>query len=528
MEQFRNLGLSETTLTTLVGKGFLEPTPIQRKIIPQLLSHDHDLVAQADTGTGKTAAFGIPIIECLDVSTGGVKALILVPTRELALQVAQELKSLKGARAIEIVAVYGGQSIGIQMHALRRGADIVVGTTGRILDHLRRGSLCLKMLSYLVLDEADEMLDMGFIEDIEAILTHVPAGRQTMLFSATMPRQVVSIARRFMGDYKTIVMNREKNAQQLTDQMYFEIRDKDKLDALCRIIDMEEDFYGLVFCRTRAETSLIAEMLLQKGYAAEGIHGDIDQVAREQIMRRFRGKHTCILVATDVAARGIDVSDLTHVINYSMPQDPDAYLHRIGRTGRAGKKGIAITFVTSRDYHCLSLIRRTTGRSLRKGIIPTVSDILTAKHTRIRNEIMDLVHEEKKRPYTQLAQELLASGDAVDIVAACLLHGYKNELDRTSYKEIRTLKPADSPVHARLFVARGRRHGFTPQKLSRFIHQKTGVKETLIQNIEMMDDFTYLSVPLAEADHIQKKFRQRRGRPLISKARPAKGQLARG
>ncbi len=336
MDQFTDLGLSEAMLKTLAHKGFCEPTPIQKAIIPFLLNDERDVVAQAETGTGKTAAFGIPIIEGIQKPDGKVKALVLVPTRELALQVALEIKSLRGNKKIETVSIYGGQPFGPQRSALKR-ADIVVGTTGRILDHLEKGTLHLDGITHLVLDEADEMLDMGFIDDIKAILAHTPGTRRTMLFSATMPREVVAIAKRHMGDYETIATARKKQSRQLTDQLYIEVREPDRFEALCRIIDMDPTFYGLVFCRTRIETSELAERLIDRGYDAQAIHGEIDQREREQIMHRLRSRHINILVATDVAARGIDIQDLTHVINYDPPQDPDSYIHRIGRTGRAGK-----------------------------------------------------------------------------------------------------------------------------------------------------------------------------------------------
>jgi len=527
LEQFRNLGLSETMLNTLAGKGFIEPTPIQKAIIPFLMSEDRDVVAQAATGTGKTAAFGIPIIECMESLDGKVKALILVPTRELALQVAQEIKSLKGMKKIEIVSVYGGQPFGPQRSALKK-ADIVVGTTGRILDHLEKGTLRLESLSHLVLDEADEMLDMGFIDDIKAILAYTPEERRTMLFSATMPHEVITIAKRHMKGYETIAMGRQKQAQQLTDQIFIPVREQDKFDALCRIIDMEPGFYGLVFCRTRIETSEIAERLAGRGYDAEGIHGEIDQQARERIMRRFREKDLTIVVATDVAARGIDINNLSHVINYALPQDPDSYIHRIGRTGRAGKTGIAITFVTPREQRALDLIRRTSGAAMRKGNIPGVKDIIVSKRTRIKDQIRKVMCEEDLSTYALLAAELLETGDAAMVLAACLRHTFADELDPKAYKEIRTVDQPDTKAHTRLFVARGRKHGMTPRNILRFIREHTGVKEKLVSNIEIKDDFTFISVPQAEADVIRKRFSQKRGRPLIGIARPEQGRRMAG
>ncbi|MBP6940033.1 MAG: DEAD/DEAH box helicase [Deltaproteobacteria bacterium] len=508
-------------IKTLANKGFSEPTPIQQAVIPFILEGDRDVVAQAETGTGKTAAFAIPMIERMDSPDGHVKALVLVPTRELAIQVADETRSLRGRKKIEVVSIYGGQPFGPQRSALKHGADIVVGTTGRILDHLEKGTLRLDGLTHLVLDEADEMLDMGFIDDIRAILGHAPADRRTMLFSATMPREVVAIAKRHMGRYETITTGTQKQSSRLTEQIFLEVREKDRFDALCRIIDMEPEFYGLVFCRTRVETADLADRLIERGYGAECIHGEIDQSERERIMKRLRTKQTTILVATDVAARGIDISCLTHVINYDPPQDPDAYVHRIGRTGRAGQKGIAVTLVTPKEQRALDLIRRTTGKDLRRGSIPGVKDIIASKRARIEAEIQRIIKEEDSGAYALLAAELLEGSDPAAVLAACLRHAYGNELDPKMYREIRAVAPqVETASKTRLFVARGRRHGMTPQNLLRFIREHTGVKERLVSNIEIRDDFTFISVPRAEAMVIQKRLGRKNGRPLATEARP--------
>jgi ATP-dependent RNA helicase DeaD len=526
LDQFRNLGLSEAMIETLTSKGFSEPTPVQKTVIPFLLNNDRDVVAQAETGTGKTAAFGIPIIEGMQSPDGQVRALVLVPTRELAIQVAGEIRSLTGARKIEVVPVYGGQPFGPQRKALRQGADIVVGTAGRILDHLEKGTLLLDSLTHLVLDEADEMLDMGFIDDISAILEHAPAVRRTMLFSATMPREVVKIAKHYMGSYETISTNPEKETRKLTDQIYLEVNPQDKFEALCRIIDMEPEFYGLVFCRTRIETAEIAARLVTRGYGVDCIHGDIDQPGREMIMHKLRSKQITVLVATDVAARGIDISALTHVVNYDPPQDPDAYVHRIGRTGRAGKKGVAVTLVTPSEVRPLELIKRTTGKGLRKGSIPCVKDVVSAKKARVADEVREIMQGEDCDPYASLAAELLEGADPAAVVAACLRRSCGDELDPKMYKEIRTTSRPGSIPHTRLFLARGRRNGVTHKNLLRLIRENTGVKEKLVCDIEIRDDFTFFNVPKAEADVIQKKFRQKRGRPLISMARPEHGRMA--
>ncbi len=529
MDTFKGLGLSEVMLKTIAGKGFGEPTAIQQAIIPFLMDSRRDVVAQAETGTGKTAAFAIPLLERLGEPDGRVKALVLVPTRELAIQVAGEIRSLCPGRRIQVVSVYGGQPFAPQRSALKHGADIVVGTTGRILDHLEKRTLCLKDLTDLVLDEADEMLDMGFVDDIAAIMAHTPGGRRTLLFSATMPKEVLAIARRHMGAYETIATGPKNHARQLIDQVYVEVREQDRFEALCRIIDREPGFYGLVFCRTRSETASVADMLIERGYAAECIHGEIEQAERERIMKRLRSRQTTVMVATDVAARGIDVRDLTHVINYDPPQDPDSYVHRIGRTGRAGRTGMAVTLVIPRERRALDLIRRTTGKAMRRGGVPAVTDIVAAKRARIEEEIRQVMHAEDAGPYALLAASLLEGAEPAAVLASCLRHAYGDELDPKTYREIRALAPQSrSEAHTRLFVARGRRHGMTHRNLLRFIREHTGVKERLVKDIEIKDDFAFLTVPPAEAALIQKRFGRSKGRPLVGIARPGQGRKMAG
>ena len=323
LEKFRILGLSENTLHALAKKGFEEPTPIQQKTIPILLKGEVDIIGQAQTGTGKTAAFGLPILEGIKEKSKNVQALILVPTRELAIQVSEELNSFKGEKRLQIVPIYGGQSIEEQLRRLKKGVDVVVGTPGRILDHLKRKSLKLESIAYLVLDEADEMLNMGFIDDVEKIIKNTGSQKRMLLFSATMPEKIISIAKKYMRNYEMIGVKKEQLTTNLTDQIYFEVAHSDKFDALCRIIDFEHEFYGLIFCRTKIDVDTIANKLMERGYDAEALHGDISQNQRELILNKFRKQRINILVATDVAARGIDIQNLTHVINYSLPQDPE-------------------------------------------------------------------------------------------------------------------------------------------------------------------------------------------------------------
>jgi ATP-dependent RNA helicase DeaD len=522
LEKFKNMGLSETMISALERKNFSDPTPVQSEIIPILLSEDCDLTVQAQTGTGKTAAFGIPVIESIDSFDGRIKVLVLAPTRELAIQVAGEMKSLCRGKKAKVLAVYGGQSFVPQLKGLRDGTDVVVGTPGRILDHLRRGSLKLNSIEYLILDEADEMLDMGFIEDIESIISQCPAERRTLLFSATMPKQVISIAKKFMKHPRSVAIGETVKTPALTKQVYYDVREEDKLELLCRIIDVNPDFYGLVFCRTRIETSGLADGLEARGYKTAGIHGDIDQNMREKIMHRFRSREITILVATDVAARGIDVRDLTHVINYHIPQDADSYVHRIGRTGRAGKEGTAITFVEPRERRALEIIRHAGGGTVKKGHIPSVDEVIAIRISGIRQIIEQVMSDiGDSSHYIKLAEELIVDNEAALVLASCLKYAFSDILDPDRYREITELKPAPTgKSNVRLFVAQGRVHGFNPKKLIRMISDKTGIRDKLFQDIQMFENFSFINVPHNEAGIIQNRFKQRKGKPLISIAKP--------
>ncbi len=385
---FKDLGLGPEALKAIERKGFEEPTPIQVMTIPRLLVEGPNLVARARTGTGKTAAFGLPLIDRLSKPQQKPRALILVPTRELALQVSGEITSLRSGDGPRIAPVYGGASIGEQFRRLAGGIDIVVGTPGRVIDHLDRGTLDLSKLEFLILDEADEMLDMGFIEDIENVLKKSPPERRVVLFSATMPHGILSVAKRHLGSYEIVEDSSEAVATELADQVWLEVREGDRLEALCRVIDSEEDFYGIVFTATRVEADRVAKALEERGYSAEALHGEITQEGRERILAKFRDKRATILVATDVAARGIDIVCLTHVVNWSLPHDPESYLHRVGRTGRAGNQGTALTFVTPDEYRKLFRFKRAAGTGFKKGKVPAIADVIMAKRDRISSRIL--------------------------------------------------------------------------------------------------------------------------------------------
>jgi ATP-dependent RNA helicase DeaD len=380
---FADLGLDEVVLKAVEAKGFTEPTPIQVLAIPRLLNGDANVIAKARTGTGKTAAFGLPLIQELRSDNHCPRALVLVPTRELCVQVATEIDSFRTEPFPRTTTVYGGASIVDQLHKLRSGVEIVVGTPGRVIDHLERRSLDLSKIEYFILDEADEMLNMGFIEDIEAIFGRANPEARVLMFSATMPPAILSIASNFMGEYEIVEEEARPEEPVLTDQLFWIVREDDKTEALVRLIDSSPDFYGLVFCQTKADADAVAKELDERHYQAAALHGDIAQSQREKILGRFRNKKTRILVATDVAARGIDIEGLSHVVNYALPYDGPTYTHRIGRTGRAGMKGTAITFVRPEERRRLGYLRNNARGVLEEGKVPTVKEVLDVKRDRL-------------------------------------------------------------------------------------------------------------------------------------------------
>lgn len=519
LENFQKMGLSYLSLNALRAKGFEEPTPIQSQIIPLLLNSDSDVIGQAATGTGKTAAFGLPIIERLVPNAKHVQAIIMTPTRELAIQVAEEINSLRGEREFRVIPVYGGQSIEQQLKKLKKGVEIVVGTPGRILDHLNRRSLKLDNISYLVLDEADEMLNMGFIEDMEKIMKQTNPDKKTLLFSATMPRSILGLAKKYMKPYEFVVAEGLDKEEILTEQIYFEVRETDKLEALCRIMDVEKDFYGLIFCRTKIEASDMAEKLYSRGYDADALHGDISQSLREKILGKFKKKQLNILVATDVAARGIDVQKLTHVINYSIPHDPEAYVHRIGRTGRAGNKGTAITFITPSEYKKLLYIQKYANTKIKRAEVPKIDDILKIKKAKVVQELNALIESVDNSEYVKWAEKTLEQYSPVEVVSALLKHAFKDELDESSYGDIK----ADTGT-TRLFVAMGKVDGMDNRKLVELIKQRSGLKNLNMIDVQVLDKFSFVTVPFEHAEPIMASFqsKDKRGKAIITKAKPKK------
>ncbi len=522
LPKFQALWLSEKTLIALQKKWFEEPSPIQEQTIPLLLEWSKDIIWQAQTGTGKTAAFWLPIIETITERKSHVQAIILAPTRELAIQVAEEIQSLQGAKWIlRVLPVYGWQSMSQQLRALRNGVDVIVGTPGRVIDHLSRKTLKIDKIRYFVLDEADEMLNMGFIDDIEKIFTYTNEDRQTLLFSATMPREILHVAKKYMRDHTVVSVKKTELTTNNIEQIYFQVREHDKFEALSRIIDVEEEFYGIIFCKTKIDTDNVASHLNRRGYDAAAIHWDVEQRQRERILKKFKTKTTKILVATDVAARGIDVQDLTHVINYALPGDPESYVHRIGRTGRAGSKGIAITFVTPSEYRRLAFFERVTKSKIARKDIPAAHEVIDKKKDRLKLQIIDELNtEENLTQYKEFAQWLLKDHNPEDVVAALLKHSYSDELSAQNYKKVETVS-VDTAWVSRLFVALWRAKWYDVRKLTEHIIDVSWIKNNEIKDIRLMDDFSFVTVPFAAAEMILRSFDKIKngGRSLVSKAK---------
>ncbi|MDR3258188.1 MAG: DEAD/DEAH box helicase [Fusobacteriaceae bacterium] len=521
LEEFKELGLGEKILKTLSKKGYEAPTPIQKITIPALLNGEKNIIGQAQTGTGKTAAYALPILERMETN-GNVQAIVLVPTRELALQVAEEMNSLSPNKKLKVAPVYGGQSVEFQMRQLKHGVDIIVGTPGRVIDFINRKILKINNLKFFILDEADEMLNMGFIDDIELILSNTNEDKRMLFFSATMPNEILKIAEKYMGTYEKLAIKTKELTVDLTEQIYFEVHERDKFEALCRIIDLAEDFYGIVFCRTKNDVNELVGKLNDRSYGAEVLHGDITQSNRETTLRRFKSKKINVLVATDVAARGIDIINLSHVINYSIPQEAESYVHRIGRTGRAGKEGIAITFITPQEYRRLLQIQRVVKTEIRRENVPGVRDVIEVKKARLLDEINQILEIGISESYEKIASELLKDKDAVAIVGALLKHSYENVLDEKNYTEINTNSiHLEDSGKVRLFVALGRKQEMTPKKLVELVTEKTGVESRHIKNAEVYENFSFISVPFLEAEAIVDVFKKNRrgGKPLIEKAK---------
>ncbi|TSB46472.1 DEAD/DEAH box helicase [Alkalicoccobacillus porphyridii] len=521
MTYFTDFKISEPIKKAIQDMGFEEPSPIQEKAIPAILEGG-DVIGQAQTGTGKTAAFGIPVVDKV-TNEPYIQALILTPTRELAIQVSGELQKLSVHKRIRTLPIYGGQSIGHQIRALKQGVHVIIGTPGRILDHLRRKTLKLDRVHTVVLDEADEMLDMGFVEDIETILGQVNTERQTLLFSATMPHAIRKLSRKYMSHPKTLTINKGEVTAPLIEQRYFKVLERNKVDSLCRIIDSDDVELGILFCRTKKGVAELTEALQARGYLADGLHGDLSQAQRDVVMKKFRDSSIEFLIATDVAARGIDVQNVSHVINYDIPQDPESYVHRIGRTGRAGRTGLALTLVTPREMKHLRSIEQEIKMSIPSHAVPTLEEVVEKQQNSWKKLVIDTIQskEEDKELFGPLVEELLASYPAEDIVRALLKLQFSTEssTDEPGYQFGET---GGAPGMIRFFINVGRNVKLTPKILSDEISRLVGIPVQSIGRIDIFENFTFVDVPEESAPFVYEALRYSRINGARINLEPAK------
>lgn len=503
LQSFGDIHLNKQVLQALSEMGFEEPSPIQKEAIPLALE-GLDLIGQAQTGTGKTAAFGIPVTEKVNPKFQAVQAIVITPTRELAVQVSEEIGKIGKYRHIKPLPIYGGQSIDRQIRALRYGCQVVVGTPGRLLDHLNRGTLRLQYVKIVILDEADEMLDMGFIDDIESILKQVPAEeRQVMLFSATMPLEIRKLAQRYMKSPRMIAISRDELTVPLIEQVFYETREKIKVDALCRIIDMGDIGQGIIFCRTKRGVDELVAALEARGYFADALHGDLSQQQRDRVMKKFRDGKTELLVATDVAARGLDIDNVTHVINFDIPQDPEAYVHRIGRTGRAGRKGLAITLISPKEYRQLRLIEQLIKTRIRRQELPSLADISERQAENLKNQLIHLIQGDHLGTYRSIIGSLLEEYDSMDVAAAALKYALEGPITEEREEDEASFgNTGATPGMVRLFMNIGRMQQIRPQDIVRWIADESGIPGNIIGMINIYDKFTFVEVPEEYAQRV--------------------------
>ncbi|WP_018800630.1 DEAD/DEAH box helicase [Salinispora arenicola] len=525
---FVDLGLRDELLAALAALGYEEPTPIQREAIPPLLA-GRDLLGQAATGTGKTAAFALPLLQRMsaDRPTGDPVALVLVPTRELAVQVSEAFHRYGKELGTRVLPIYGGQPIGRQLRALDSGVDVVVATPGRALDHIARGTLRLGDVGTVVLDEADEMLDMGFAEDIEAILEHAPEQRQTVLFSATMPARIDGMARAHLTDPIRILIAREQpvagEAPRVRQSAYLVAR-AHKPAALGRVLDIESPTAAIVFCRSREEVDRLTETMNGRGYRAEALHGGMSQEQRDRVMGRLRAGTADLLMATDVAARGLDVEQLSHVVNYDVPSAPESYVHRIGRVGRAGREGVAITLAEPRAHRMLKTIERVTGQRITIDKIPTVADLRNRRLELTQAALRESLLEDDLEPFRVIVESLSDEFDLMEVALAAVRLAHEatlpgaldeeEEIPQVSVRPSRTSRPGPEGRGDRrsgrprgtgttqVFVGLGRRAGVRPQDLVGAITGETGMNGRDIGSIEIADRFSLVEVPAGLADEV--------------------------
>ena len=500
--RFEDMNLSKEVCQAVLEMGFEEATPIQSQAIG-LIMEGKDVIGQSQTGTGKTAAFAIPCLEKIDPDDKRLQALILCPTRELAIQVSEEFrKLLKYMDHIRVLPIYGGQPIDRQIAALKKGAQVVIGTPGRVMDHMRRHTLKMESVNMMILDEADEMLDMGFREDIELILTKIPEAHQTLLFSATMSSEIIDITKRFQTNPEIIRVVRRELTVPNIEQYYFDVKEKTKLDALTRIIDVYDPKLSMVFCNTKKRVDDLVEMLQGRGYFAEGLHGDLKQAQRDKVMQKFRNRTIEILVATDVAARGIDVDDIDIVFNYDVPQDEEYYVHRIGRTGRAGRQGKAFTFCVGKDIYKLRDIMRYTKTKIVQQKLPTLSDVEEMKTNIFLEKIGAIIEEGHLTKYLNLVDRLMeADYNSIDIAAAL----FKKALANVNVDELDAIDDinfggtesygGNGEKMVRLFINVGKKSKIRTKDIVGAIANESGVPGKVLGAIDLFDDYSFVDVP---------------------------------
>ncbi|MGN0068245.1 MAG: DEAD/DEAH box helicase [Prevotella sp.] len=525
MKTFEELGVSEEIRRAIEELGFEQPMPVQEEVIPYLLGHGNDVIALAQTGTGKTAAFGIPLLQRIDAENRTTQALILSPTRELCLQIADDLKDFsKYIKGINIVAVYGGTSIVNQIHALKHGAQIIVATPGRLIDLMNRGVAKLDNVANVVLDEADEMLNMGFSESINEIFEGIPTERNTLLFSATMSKEIEKIALNYLHDHKEIVVGSRNEGAENVNHIYYLVNAKDKYLALKRIVDFYPRIFAIIFCRTKIETQEIADKLIRDGYNAESLHGDLSQQQRDLTMQKFRNHLTQLLVATDVAARGLDVNDLTHVINFGLPDDIENYTHRSGRTGRAGKKGTSISIIHTREKNKVRAIEKVIGKQFVDGDLPSPKEICKKQLFKAIDEIEKVdVNDDEIAPFMddinrhfefvdkedilkkivslEFGRFLAYYADAPEIVKPTSERRKRDEGGKESRKSGGGRSRKAERGYRRLFINLGKTDGFYPGEVMQFINRHMHGRQE-VGHIDLLSKFSYIEVPEADAERV--------------------------
>ncbi|HXK48971.1 MAG TPA: DEAD/DEAH box helicase [Clostridiales bacterium] len=540
MKEFREAGLLEEIIDSISEMGFVKPTPIQDKTISHLLSSDRDLIGLAQTGTGKTAAFGLPIIQRIDPKSRNTQALILCPTRELCMQITKDFNSYsKYLPKISVAAVYGGASIDTQIRSLKKGVHIVVGTPGRVLDLIHRHCLMIDTISFLVLDEADEMLNMGFKEDLDTILSSAKSERQTMLFSATMPREIAQIAKNYMRDPEEISAGQKNAGAENVEHHYYLVHARDRYLALKRIADVNPDIYGIIFCRTREETQEVADKLIADGYNADALHGNLSQAQRDQVMNRFRTGHLQLLVATDVAARGIDVNKLSHIINYNLPDDPDIYLHRSGRTGRAGRSGVSISVVHMKEKSKLRMIEQRSKIRFEQKKVPGGINICEMQLFNLVDKVVNAeINKSQIERFLPYIYEKLGELDRDTLIQKFIslefnrfLEYYKDAPDLN--QNVQTFKSSDRDrvrdnyiparsggkqgIFSRYFINAGSRDGLDKPAIIKLIASHLRNRDIEIGKVDLMKNFSFFEIDSSYDRETLNAFSgaEFKGRPLI-------------